>query len=498
MADTTFIDYSEPAVSAAWLNDVNRLAYKYRIYPESYGFSPTASAASNRTFFAAAVADAAVLGGIVTISPGTFTIAGPVLEIPPYVDITGAGKKATKFVCGDNTAGFRFIDGTSPADGRGGQSSGFTWDGNWLATTPMTLNLAVERSWSEIAVINSSVGWALNGTQNNSFFNCDSQNHTNATIVFDYGAGNNRFFGGEWNRSGQWLIKFQHTADYSVIGDAGAFTEATGNVFYSSVIERLGYFNSSGTLVDADLANGLVYHGAGKWNGFVGTGFALPELDSSTKPLILVEQAGARPSILLTIDNCYFSGVTGRTNAIEVRAGCSIVVDGRISFENHTTAFLLNDTARVYGTFTPTTGSVTNYFANQGGGTAPMTNLILNESRMHQRYVVPLDRVATSISVDGETWTRTENYPGFSRTGDGASVANITAGFVEKYGIDGYQINNSSGGSSFVLNIGPIDLVIGNGVPSAAAPAGSLAVNTAGSSGSMWYRRVGGAWTAFA
>jgi hypothetical protein len=192
-------------------------------------------------------------------------------------------------------------------------------------------------------------------------------------LVFNAGAGNNNFFGGEFNQCGRYNVAFLATVTAPETGDAGAFEEPTNNRIFGGIIERSGW---NGTTADPDDGTALVYHGAGKFNSFHDCAFSLPGLDSTTKPLILVEKAGANPSIVVTFSDCWYTGTATRTTALEVRADASIVLTGRQNFENHAAAFAVADTGSVSGVFVPTVGGVTSYFTNQGGGSQPQQNLI--------------------------------------------------------------------------------------------------------------------------
>jgi hypothetical protein len=64
MTSTTFVDYSAPAVNAAWLNDVDSTVYNYTRTPEMYGAADTYnSAVDDRTYVQAALDALSALGG---------------------------------------------------------------------------------------------------------------------------------------------------------------------------------------------------------------------------------------------------------------------------------------------------------------------------------------------------------------------------------------------------------------------------------------------------
>lgn len=65
---------------------------------KDYGADPSASAATNDTAIAAAIAAAAVLGGTVIIPPGTYNISATV-TLPRFVRLSGGGYRCTTLKC---------------------------------------------------------------------------------------------------------------------------------------------------------------------------------------------------------------------------------------------------------------------------------------------------------------------------------------------------------------------------------------------------------------
>ena len=447
-------------------------------------------------FTAALSAAVAVLtagGGTVRVPAGVFNYSAEV-QIPPYVNIVGEGKGAT--ILRSTTSGARlyFTDGAT--DGRGGMSGGFTLNGNRVAENLLRVDLGVERSFRDVLVTKSSGdGILLYGTQNATFYAVDSQDNVGCNLVLDYGAGNNRWFGGEFNRCGEWSIKFDATSVAPDAGDDGVFSEPTNNIFYGLVVERLGYWTGS-AWSDEDLADGLIYHRAGRFNGFVSCSFALPALNSTSKSLVLVEKATAQSSILLTFDNIFWSGTPSRTTALEVRADCSVVLNGRQNFESHTAALSVADTGSVTGVWYPTLGSVTSYFVNQGGGTQPQQNLLLSGLRQRLSLQVPAGFAAVTARADSAANAGTEIYPGSLRLGAGSAAANRVIQQASAYGIDGVDIDGTTNPTTFLLRVGAIDLIVTNTTPTQAAPNGSIGINTAGGTGTTLYVRESGAWVA--
>lgn len=450
-----------------------------------YGADPTGSASSSAAILAAIAA--LPNGGTVIFPAGAFAL-GSEVAVPPYVNLWGAGLGATVFRSTHANGRLNFIRGS--ADGRGGLSGNFSIDGNDIGTSLLTLGVVVERNFQSIDVHGSySNGIVVNGAQNCGFFGVAAQNNRGTNWIWDYGAGNNRLYSCEISQGGTWNVRFQQSG----ASPSGAFDVPSGNRMIGGIVERLGW---DGDFASPDTATGSIYHGAGRYNGFHQMDIAVQGA-TAAKSIVLVEKASpSYDSTLLEFSDVLWSGSATYTTAIEARASTSLHITGRQTFENHATAFMLADTARVYGMFNPTTGGVTTYFANQGGGSQPQQNLIVAEVRQRFAFQVPAGFVAQSIRADANTFASNEQFPGYALYGDGAAAANVKAGFIEKYGIDGMQAVNTAGGTSFVFSMGPIDLVITNGVPSAAAPNGSIAINTTGTSTTTFYIRAAGAWVA--
>ncbi len=480
----TAVSHTPPGGTAGSLSDyLNR-----EVWIENYGADPT-GVVSASTAIAAAIAQIGAGGGTVRAGRGTFAL-GSQVTVPPYVNIVGAGLEATEFK--STAAAGRVLFERGSSDGRGGLSGGFTINGNGIGEQLLKSEIMVERTFVDINVIRSATdNIVLEGAQNCGFYNVHSQQAERDNLVLNAGAGNNNFFGGEFNQGGRYNIAFLATVTAPTLGDAGAFAEPTNNRFFGAIIERLGW---DGTTADPDNGTALVYHGAGKFNSFHDCSFSLPGLDSTTKSMIVVEKAGTNPSLVVTLTDCFYAGTASRTTAIEARANTSVVLCGRQNFETHAAALSIADTAIVSGAFVPTLGSVTSYFVNQGGGTQPQQNLIQTEFRQRFQVANPAGFVSYGARADGDTFNSTEIRPGGVRLGTGSAAADRDIAPVTRHSIDGVEIDGTSDPANFVLKVGAIDILIVNAAPTQAAPNGSIALRTNGGGGTTFYVRESGAW----
>ena len=424
-------------------------------------------------------------GGTLVLGTGTFLL-GSEVQIPPYVNLKGSGLGATTLKSTGASGRLNFIRGSS--DGRGGESGHFTLNGNHVGTDLLKMGVCVERTFSSIDINQSDgTGLLLEGAQNCTFVNVASQNNNGSNVVIDYGSGNNRFISCEVSKAGAWNIRFQQSGT----SPSGAFNVPSGNRFIGSIVKRLGWNDGP---VDPDNGAGLIYHGAGRYNGFHYCDIALEGL-TAAKTMVVIEKAGSDDSLLFEFSNITWSGTATHSTAVEVRANTTAVFNGRHLFENHNRAFSIADSGIVYGNFEPTLGSVTTYFHNYGGGTQPQVNRMQTTIRSRHRVQVPLDTVASVVQVDGDTFDSTEIYPsGILRGGGGSSATDVEMARQSAYSILGWKMTTPARTeTSYVLSLGPIDVIVASGVPNQSAPNGSLYLRT--DNNGQLYQRRSGSWT---
>jgi len=423
-------------------------------------------------------------GGALNFSSGTFLISLEI-NIPSNVGIKGEGILAT--IIKSNGINGRIAFRTSVgSDNRGPSCGGFSLLGNNIGTNLLLLEVAVERLFVDIDVRNSNTnGIVINGAQNCTFNNVNSQDNLKTNIIFDYGAGNNRFFGSEISKAGEWNIKFLQSGTSPI----GGFSIPSGNRFYSSVIERLGWDGVGG--VSADTGLGIIYHGAGIYNGFYGCDIAIGGELTSQKSMVVMAKDGSNTSYYLEFDNITWSGWPAYTSAVELRSGTSAILNGTHVFENHLNAFYLSDTATVFGSFFPSLGNVTNYFANQGGGSLTQSDLFTDVSRSKKQISMPVGQRCLSLKKDTDTHPAVDIYGNYIAFGDGASLANRTVQGNSRFGILGVAVSTLTSEPNFVMSLGNVDLLVLPFAPTQACPNGSLCLRT--DTGKL-YVRESGAW----
>lgn len=452
-----------------------------QVWIEASGADPSGAVGSS-TAIAAAIATLGAVGGTVLAGPGTFLLDAET-QVPPYVNLVGAGIGATTFKCTTSAAKLRWIRGS--ADGRGGESGGFSISGNAVATNPMQLDVCVERNFRNIDIhgcVAGGAGIIINGAQNCNFYGVHSQNNSGSNLILDYGAGNNRFHGCELSQALEWNVKFQQSGPTP---DGGFSAGPTSNRFIGCILER-AYAASQG----------MIYHGAGRFNSFSEVDLQFGPI-TTAKSMVVVEKASSSyDSYLLNFHNCNWSGSAGKTTAIECRANTSVHMSGRHSFENHAAAFSVNDAASVVGAFYVTLGGVTKYFTNQGGGTQTQANLIRNEFRGQQQYVLPAGQSAITIRDETKSFSGVLISPSKVLFGDGAASATRYIESGSPYSLKGIKLNDISAPSDFVLSLGAIDIIVTSAAPTQAAPNGSLALRTGGGTGTTFYVRELGVWIA--
>lgn len=191
------------------------------------------------------------------------------IYVPPFVDLIGAGMRATVFRCTASGAGvvFGFTDdspilwtdeSTVPGGDRGGRSGGFYIDGNDLAAEPLYIGLTVQRHFDSIEVRGgagfNNAGITVAAGQNNTFTNVNSEFNAGSNLRLDYGTGGNKFFGCELNQAGRYNLELAQSGSNPI---ASLYDCPADNHFHACIFERAG--------VDGDAC---LYLGAGGDNYF--------------------------------------------------------------------------------------------------------------------------------------------------------------------------------------------------------------------------------------
>ena len=420
-------------------------------------------------------------GGAVYLPVGTYLI-GSEISIPGKVSIIGDGVGSTYIKSSGVNGRLNFAD--HGGNEKGSVSGNFSFDGNHTGTNILTLGLCVERMFQSIEAHQSdSDCLVLNGTQNCTFVNCTFQNNNGSNILFDLGAGNNRFLSCEVSRAGDYNVKFVQSGS----SPSGAFDLPSGNRFIGCVIERLGWNDGAASV---DSGSGTIYHGAGRYNGFHGCDISLAGL-TGAKSMLLMVKDGSNASSMLELNDITWSGTASYTTAIELQANTSANLMGRHLFENHLNAFKIADTAAVAGCWVPTLGSVTNYFTNQGGGTGVQQNLLKSLFRQRMDVLGQAGSISFATRADAHSYASWEAYPTKMRLGSGSAAANQEIAYGTFVSIEGVSINGTSSPASYALKVGAAHILVLAAAPTQASPDGSICLRT--DTGNL-YVREGGSW----
>jgi hypothetical protein len=413
---------------------------------------------------------------LITVGSGVWEYSSQI-NFPAWVNIVGVGSGATAFRSTTSSARFLF-----PGENRGGLSGGFTMDGNDVGSNIFVLEVCVEREFEDINVTKSVLdGIQLFGTQNCNFVNVHSQHNQRTNLLFDLGAGNNRFYGAELNRGGDYNVRYAQTGTSPV----GAFSVPTDNRLYGPVIERLGY-DPAGNNPDSGI--NTVYHGAGRFNKILDGNFSLNDI-TAEKAMIKVAKDGAEPSLMFTLTNPTLSGSIANTIMIDIDDSATLFIDGIVLAENMKTVFKCADTSAISG-FHQIIGSFTNLFVSKTA-TKAMSEIVRTPRESGDRFVVQnAGNVSSNVSVTGESFARHELIGRGIRMGSGSTATDVELRRNERFGVPGFLMDSDTT-ANMVLSLGGVDFFVldGTGIPVQAAVDGSIALRKG--DGAFYVRQVG-------
>jgi hypothetical protein len=347
-------------------------------WPEWWGVDGTADEVQINL----AIASITATYGVVALGARTYNLADEVV-VPEFVNIVGKGKRATylKSTGANGRVRFGTKSGAFGANQRGGESGGFRIDGDDVGTDILHIGFVVERTFRDIDVWNSATnGMLIEAAQNCSFFGVDAQHNgtddtgVGSNVKLDYGAGNNRFFGFEYNRPGKYNVEIVQTTYASPASPVGSFVVPNGNKWYSGVIERWEDADGDGVVHSL----GTIYHGAGQNNMFFGTDISAPSLPSAFS-IIKMRKDGTGTSSYLHFTECTFSGTQAYATLFDMDGATSAFISGKSYANGHATLFLMGDDARIYLDTMLLTG-ITTYFTNQAGATIPSYRAVYRRS----------------------------------------------------------------------------------------------------------------------
>jgi len=232
MADTTFVDYTTPAVTAAWLNDINDHVYNglsldgisvFNVKDPTYGAVGDGTTNDEAAILAAMTAATTAGGGTVYFPPGDYLVAGSDSVIVPsgvnmYMEagawLMCAGTTLTNFISpqGNNILQVN-IDGNSlPGGGIQG-----TWDATAGGAVGISAHSSTSTNYNieNVVIINSEIknlqyGVFTEGAKNWRISNCYFHHLRNSGIQM--GAKSGR----ECVRNLITLNRFDYCGDYAV------------------------------------------------------------------------------------------------------------------------------------------------------------------------------------------------------------------------------------------------------------------------------------------
>ena len=432
-------------------------------------------------------------GNSVYLPAGEYLISSE-LTIPAWVNINGDGKAITRIICNTASSGLTFGPFAVPGTGngeRGGESGGFTVDGNSVATTPFAVNQAVLRDFSNIDSTGSA-GDALQvySAQNCTFYQCDFNNCGDPAtaqgncLTVDYGAGNNRFIACEFNQAARHHVLFRQQGT----SPNGAFTRPTYNRFIGCIFERSLLSSGASSVVS------VINHEAGLNNLFDNCEFGLINATKST-PIIEMRKDWTVDSTSLVLNDARMNGVNAHTVCFDIDNDCIVYVNGATTLLNHATAFKIGDSAKA-NIESPVLSNVTTQFANQSGGTATQDTLLVRPTTIATQFI---EKYATTSNVL-TTGTASDSNARFvlqasgeHKWGNGSSATDLSI----------YR-GNLGGQVSLVVSTAGIGIkgnqliYTGTGVPTRTVNDGSLYIRSDGAAGTFLYGRISGAWVAIA
>jgi len=123
-------------------------------------------------------------GGIVKVPPGKYKLTSRVRFPTAAVDLVGAGRWSTLFVCAASSAGLGFGDGATGDPGAGGSlTGGFQILG--AAAVAMNIGECSNRTFYDIAIDGAVVGMELKQTQNTLFEELTIKECSQVGLVLD-------------------------------------------------------------------------------------------------------------------------------------------------------------------------------------------------------------------------------------------------------------------------------------------------------------------------
>jgi len=344
-------------------------------------------------------------GGIVWI-PSRHAISGRVI-IPNQVSLQGAGNglqfPPARLICTTATAGV-----TTTGTGDGGLFTGFTVDGNNIATNPMLCTgLNAQRTFVAVDVIAAAQdNWIIEICQNYSFVSCSTQLAGRDNVVLRNSTGGHlftRFEGNNATRYNLLIVQDNPASDYDTLG---YFTPQHIR-FEHSLFERATGDNPSVKINHADNVtfSSAVFHAAA-------TGMVSPIFDLAGGTLVNLETP-------------IFSGISSQVAAMRVAANAGLSIQGRTVVIGPAAALDVAANGVVELATVPALGGGTVMFT---AGTDRNVSVLRTDRGKHlYRKQIPSD-VVFDVLVDGEAGARMRlTADGVLQIGSGADYTFGTA-----------------------------------------------------------------------
>jgi hypothetical protein len=291
------------------VNSVNALPF-YPVAGLDYTGVTDATSDLNSAL-AAASASSGPVG--VSLAPGIIEISD-VVTIPDGVSLVGSGGNITStptttIKCTAASAGLVIV-------GNGGHISGFTVDGNSVATQPLLrggnindgVTVGNSRCFSDVHVINSAgPGWTIQGSQNDVYVGCQAQDSADQGIVLDMGCGGLLFLRFEsYNNAGGLLVQQTVTTTTPI------YPTPTHVTFLHSIFEH-------GT-ADVPIVEGT----AGRLISFVNTELAQQSTSGLTSTLFSLSNSSS-----MVLNNVEMFGNESGSSYITLAGTSTLTVLGR-------------------------------------------------------------------------------------------------------------------------------------------------------------------------
>ena len=410
---------------------------------------------------------------IAALAPGMYSLPGDGIirvateaVVPAGVSFVGTGIDTSIFRLTTSGAKLTF------ADGDHGLSIGFSVQGgadtnNRVALDGIVVGLSDKIAFSNVRVQwTTTAAWTIAETQNGTFTNCAAYHNTGDGFRLDKGTGGHTFIncGGSNNRG--YALKFiQSEATPSL------YPVPSYNTFIGGIFERP---------IDLTVhASGLVYHGAGAHNVFIGTAFAGNEITAAMSLIVTALGAGASSSSV-AFENCTFSGIASTTH-IHMTGLSVVTLNGRCVFLTGLNALRFADSAS--GGYVEVNGQtildgVTNWAVKTAGATAVLDIIKHRTTNVqHEATVTAAADAVLSAKVAAEAYPRIVISPDAILLGSGLAAGDTA---ITRTGVGDIGVTGDIAAGAALIGVSAqlsSHIVFGAAIAAAAAPLYSIFID---------------------